>query len=450
MNDEFEFINRAFELIKSSEFISSKMNDMNDKLLKMYENEIQYMKDVYGDNVHICTSFDSDLRKIPKIFEDNFMSSYKGRGIISFLEFIKENPEYEFFYWKKIFKCIKPRIFFVIRYNNVTVSNEEGESAYLGDLMCTFYIQDNMIPYKHPEGYKRDLKVSNLYMTRISYSPEHFATSFVHPHCKPLSLNINKIYFSHCCLGRGPLSELIMNFNSEIIIDTYELVMLYSANIDSFVNVESLKGGPYIKISSVKSYSFSANEYNMQRYIVDHFVSSSSISNNVWIFISKYPTLIYMFIDNIMSRKILRPEIVSSNHRNIFDNTTTFLKIKNLDNEMLIELSKIFNDCLMCYCMSLNIDHNSIIPDALLGGIVIKAVVRDGMVYRITDTKSNIDKIIEIINKNNGSEIILFNNESVRLNIPIPEIKNNDIKFTYILSNTFAYSMMYNISKMYI
>lgn len=445
---------KIYNLINENEFISSKMKEMNDKILKKYDAEIRYMKNTYGNRVHICTSYDLDIRSIPKLYEDPYIINYNGLSVIKLIEFINKNPEYSFPYWKKIFKCIVPKLFFVIKYEDVTVSNEEDNSLFLGDLLCTFYIQDNMIPYKHEDGTVRcDLRTSNLYLSRLSYTAEHFYMRFSHPHCKPLKVEKQLSYFSYCCLGRGPLHELIMNFNSEVMIDTFELVMLYSANIDSYVSIESLKGGPYIKISTAKSYSFDDEQSATQRYIqtpIEYNMDTSGYSS-IYNFISEHPMFLYMFIDSVISSNIYKPRILSSKEMSSFldKKNMTFMKFNSINDYMMIKISELLNECIMSYCLSMNKNHCDFIKDLLRYDIIKTVVIKDDHICILSRTNYDMERIINDIKANNGTEIIKFNGEPLIASISMPKESDNNIKYTYVATKQFASIVMYNIAKNY-
>ena len=138
------------------------------------------------------------------------------------------------------------RAIIMVWWPSVTVSNENDRSILIHDLYARVDITpDGRIPYEMT-GFK---------LNRTTFTDVQFESGYIHSHV-PSRCGLPN--FQNPCLGRGPIRNTIADLKNN-----YEeaLWMLFCQELSLYVTVESLTGGPYIKLEEVsnlhKSFTFS-------------------------------------------------------------------------------------------------------------------------------------------------------------------------------------------------
>lgn len=124
----------------------------------------------------------------------------------------------------------------LVHWNTVTITNEYDESIEIWDLYSA-----NIIT---PTGKLRRAPA----FVRSTYDETQWASSYCHSHI----MSIHKPscqQFRYSCLGTGPIRTTI----DSLKINTIDLDMwkLYCWELDKYVHVESLSGGPYRRLHDV-------------------------------------------------------------------------------------------------------------------------------------------------------------------------------------------------------
>ena len=125
-------------------------------------------------------------------------------------------------------------------------------------------------------------KIKSFDLLRSTVSCKEYISKYAHSHC---SSGVFK--FGNLCLGDGPLVTTLFKLKAlhDIIeenpiefeknVEKYKVLLkLFSFELDKYLEVESIAGGPYILMSKVLKLSFDPNKYNaisdMDSYIFDY------------------------------------------------------------------------------------------------------------------------------------------------------------------------------------
>ena len=131
------------------------------------------------------------------------------------------------------------RAIIMVWWPNVRVSNEHDKFVNIQDLYARIAItMEGRIPYEN----------TGFQLVRSTFSEQQFSARYVHSHVP--RLDWRNICFQNPCLGRGPIRHTILDLknNSE-----EALWMLFCQELSLYVTVESLYGGPYIRLEEINS-----------------------------------------------------------------------------------------------------------------------------------------------------------------------------------------------------
>lgn len=126
-------------------------------------------------------------------------------------------------------------IFLLVWFPEVTVTNENDRSVVVQDLYM-----------KVPIGTDGSMTGSPT-MNRATYPLDQFLSDFMHSHTPGINKH-NPTSFQHICTGSGPIQNTIGNLNGEFDEDLWQL---FCSELEDFVHVESLSGGPYRKMENI-------------------------------------------------------------------------------------------------------------------------------------------------------------------------------------------------------
>lgn len=125
-----------------------------------------------------------------------------------------------------------------IWFPNVEIKNEQGNSYPLKDV----YMRLSVFPTNGC--------TTRLSLCTATYTRDQYNAGYMHSHAP--SIGGDNVEFKNVCLGNGPLSHMVGYAPSKVSDD--KLFYYYSQiayEIERYVGVESLRGGPYIRMSSI-------------------------------------------------------------------------------------------------------------------------------------------------------------------------------------------------------
>ena len=126
-------------------------------------------------------------------------------------------------------------IFLLVWFPEVTVTNENNRSVDIQDLYMKVPIDDDGSMMGSPT------------MNRATYPSDQFLSNYMHSHSPGINKS-NSTSFQHICTGSGPIRDTIGNLNGEFDEDLWQL---FCSELEDFVHVESLSGGPYRRMEKI-------------------------------------------------------------------------------------------------------------------------------------------------------------------------------------------------------
>lgn len=134
------------------------------------------------------------------------------------------------------------RLSILIYFPKLTITNEYNDNIEIKDTYVKIHV------------YKDGDLGKNIYLKRAYYTYNQYQSHYIHSHCPRTS---NPKYWGTFCLGTGPIKstidKIVRNvYNNKI---DYDLYTLFATELKLILEVESINGGPYITLNSVKQYS---------------------------------------------------------------------------------------------------------------------------------------------------------------------------------------------------
>lgn len=177
-----------------------------------------FVEKAQDSNSHGSYSIDQDYYN--NHINDTFLENITDLGIIDYCykEFLDEMP----------------LAYIIIKFPEVTVTNEYNRSIIIKDLFVELPMIGNLLE-------------SRFRMIRTTYDITQWLSGYSHSHLPRISHN-NIPYWEYPCLGSGPLKSTI-----ETLKHSYdeEFVGLFCLELSKYVTVESLAGIPHIRLENV-------------------------------------------------------------------------------------------------------------------------------------------------------------------------------------------------------
>lgn len=129
-----------------------------------------------------------------------------------------------------------PGVFDIIVYfPEVEISNEMNEHHTIRELYVRTKIDS--------EG--KAVGIFNMLRTR--YTSQELNVGYKHSHTLRVLTRVN-LGFTECCLGNGPIRSTLTELARECDLDRWNV---YCLQLDQYVGVESVGGGPYIRMNRI-------------------------------------------------------------------------------------------------------------------------------------------------------------------------------------------------------
>ena len=298
-----------------------------------------------------------------------------------------------------------------IRWPNVKISNEKGNSINIYDLFCI--ITMNYMG-----------RLMSIRFLKTTYTEVQAYRGYIHSHIRQIPSyvyedNYNNIVekfgaLNSFCFGRGPINDTIWTLSNPTNYDDIDKIyMLLCRQLDICVRIESLAGGPYIRMSSVLRYD------DVYKY---EPVPKQSMPKWLVEMVEKFIQYIFENANFKYSYKNDRYEISES-----FDDFTIHIT------KMFIEFAK-NNDCIKSMAKK-NIKQ-----------CFSNVVKTNGHLYKISgrdNYNENFHRKNDIINKKN-IQLIKFKDKDFCLKI-IEDNKNESESVNMIVLNNMISSYVYDV-----
>lgn len=148
--------------------------------------------------------------------------------------------------------------YIVVRFPEVTVSNERDESVKIYDLFVKIGIRSSGL-----------MSSNEFYILKSTYTKAQFNSGYIHSHVPRLCGFDDIANFKSPCLGTGPIRATC----NSLMTDS-SLWSLFAYELKLYVQTESLKGGPYIYIRNING--------------VDTYKSRQRFSTDIWSLINNF------------------------------------------------------------------------------------------------------------------------------------------------------------------
>lgn len=224
-----------------------------DKIIEIFKNfygedhvdTVNIVRDILGD-IENCLRC-CDLRELGHDSDNDLINENFSYTLLDLLN--SDYPNFlkfkmfrkAFYHIKNILREIPNKTKVIIHIPQKEVVNEEGESTIIYDVYVNFYIQQFWVGYP---------KVSNFTIARSTYSEEEIHKGYIHSHVSSAKTSQDFCEYHKPCLGSGSILSTMHTICSGIY--DIEIWHLFALELDLFLGTESLSGGPYIKLSSLK------------------------------------------------------------------------------------------------------------------------------------------------------------------------------------------------------
>lgn len=328
-----------------------------------------YTKELIKDNItqqFLGYFFNQDFCENKIYLEGALLDNLE--GLKTLIDFVDENP----------YMCLRSNDIsgeILVKFPKVTITNENQKSITVRDL----FVKIEVSTYGNLRGYPT--------FNKATYTSAEFSVRYIHSHV--CSLNTSRLSeFQSCCLGDGPLVNTCsaLRDRAESNLDNETLWRLFCVELSRYVTVESLAGGPYIRLERVLNYK----ETNNTNAISTPINRSSVYKSNQELFNSFFE----YFINN-------------NSLKFSFTNGHYHLGIPLLEYYLLISNSFIqwYNDAYNRNEVPYNYE------DLLVKQIISKKVIIDNNLYDLNNRSTSNHSAL------NGHSLFKFKGETVSLNI---------------------------------
>ncbi len=288
----------------------------------------------------------------------------------------------------------------IVHFPKVTITNENDHSVDIEDLFSKTVITYKGTLYHYPS------------FTKSTYSLDQWNIGYIHSHVPSVSKETPGI-FLEACLGQGPISNTATALR---IKSNFDLWPLYCLELDRFTKIESLHGGPYIRLErlnakEVINLSDDFNYNNVYKQLNEYF----------------YP-LLDGFIDYLVEKKPIN-FIFQENKYHIGSSYS----------ETVLNLSEVFIDYYNNIYLKA-IDNPLTLTDLILHDIIGKGEIKNNHIAYV-GTNRNVDRSAH------GRRLFTFKGKNILLNIKTKPTTEDHLP--YLLTN-FAVSKIIHTLLTYI
>lgn len=238
----------------------------------------------------------------------------------------------------------------LVWFPEVTVTNDNDRSEVIYDV----YIK---IPISMEGTITGQFK-----LCRSTFTANQYRSGYMFSHTQSIS-NDRVPDFKECCLGNGPIRETISNLMGSF---DEEFWLLFCVELESYLRVESLRGGPYIKLETIGSNSNSKKiekEFPTSPQITipaKHINRSVPNSQSMLIY-----NLINDFIEYTVQNKVLKFSYINGAYTIAHS---------------YIDIRTTISNAFIAFINSINLENRVPVSTLYSRGILVKGIVKDGKI----------------------------------------------------------------------
>ena len=169
---------------------------------------------------------------------------------------------------------------------------------------------------------------SQITLARTTFTDKELLTGYVHSHSSKIYRNEKIIDFRKCCLGSGPLFHTCNSLTTFFDINEW---LGFCAELKTYIQVESIKGGPYARIKYIKNVEYQTRfvDYKIKQLNND-LQLQSNIMRSFYLYFKDLNNIdVYLKIKNILDCLY-----------HINGNFYTFDSFDSLDSKYVLKVSK--------------------------------------------------------------------------------------------------------------
>lgn len=296
----------------------------------------------------------------------------------------------------------------IVHFPEVRVSNEHDKYVDIKELYARVKLSGN------------GTIIGTFGLLRADYPLSHLYADYAHSHISGVTLNEDG--FKSPCLGNGPIISTISSLTRECDLNFW---MLFCRELDTYVTVESLAGGPYRRMENITG-------TRKLRLATDDF-STMFHNRNLGSYISRDipESTIKAFIKHLLKTKAIKFG---------FSNGSYILAMGYKD--MLISMSNCFIDFVNNY---MERDALNIVTFTIEGlerrNFLMPYVIKNGKIY--TSTRANYSSASYM--SYNGNKVLSFKGKDVKLNVyddTVGEVDENTVR---LLNSSFCEFLVFKM-----
>ena len=208
---------------------------------------------------------------------------------------------------------------------------------------------------------------SGFLVKRSHFTKNELEVGYMHSHCPSGTCNPTQNW-SSSCLGSGPIQRTEARLNSNCDLDMW---MLFCNELERYIQVESLDGGPYIRMSSIPETTSTGNSlYNY---------------TNAKDFMAKTNKTVYNDMRNNIYAGLFKPFIrqYAESFNLPFRRINNFIKPGFTYDEFLINISQAF----ITYLNDLNLSETDVIY--IKEYVLVEAAMVNEVINIVSQSRSN-------------------------------------------------------------
>lgn len=294
----------------------------------------------------------------------------------------------------------------LVHFPEVRVTNEYDKFVDIKELYARVKVSNN------------GTIVGTFGLLRADYPLSHIYADYAHSHIPGITLDEGG--FKSPCLGNGPINSTISSLVRECDLNFW---MLFCRELDTYVTVESLTGGPYRKMENITG-------TRKLRPIPDN-ISNSNLNKTLGYFYN--PEFQLEMRDFI--KHILKTDAIKFG----FSNNSYILAMGFKD--FIISMSNCFIDYVNNH-MDRTDYNREIFTVANMDrkGLLHPYVIKDGKIYSYTKAQHSSGSYLSYT----GKKVLTFKGKDVKLNV-YDDTENTEDNVVYLLDFKLCESILFKM-----
>lgn len=271
-------------------------------------------------------------------------------------------------------------VYIIVHFPEVRVANENDKYVDIKELYARVRVTNG----GNIEG--------TFGLLRADYPVSHLFANYAHSHISGVTLAPNE--FKSPCLGTGPINRTIVSLVADFDLNMW---MLFCRELDTYVTVESLGGGPYRRLENITG-------KRQLRKIPQNFSDKVYLGkvNRLWA-----NNLPLHELKNFMIY-LLRKKVIKFNYNEGSYNLAMSYK------DYIVEMSNSFIDWVNNYMNRSVANMNWFNLEYLLRNEILKQYsIQNGIIYSFSSNGRSVHDYLSY----NGREMLMFKGNIVRLNV---------------------------------